>query len=278
MKKILLSALVFVLCLCVLPVGVFASESDGEVNLTSDIETTAEYTSLISIEDDLLRQMQVLSETKERNSLPSAVDFTKAVKVSALDNLDSVDVIAVADNTDSYYYRIPLAVDTGYIYSTIVVTGGEVTGYDTSITYDTSLGQVSYLFDEKLVGNLLATFPSKVTDIAVYTIPAIKTDFVCFVSNDARYAIPFSSRPDFLKLNNGEIYKYDEFISCAKALLNEMQDDSVYADNRGGAGGGYTNSLTENTLYNIIAPIMLIVALAMLAVFYVKRQHRDEKR
>lgn len=278
MKKIFLSVLAFVLCLCVSPVSVFASEADSTMNLTSNIEESSEYTSLVSLENDLLRQMQVLAETTKRDALPTSIDFKKAVKVSALDNLDSADAVKTASNNGSYYYRIPLAVDKGYIYSTIVVTDGKVTGYDTSMTYDTALGQVSYLFDEKLVGELLATFSVKVTDVAVLTIPAIKTDFVYFIAGNQAYAIPFSSRPDFLKLDNGKIYEYDKFISCAKALLSEMQDSNIYADNYGGAGGGYMGSSTDNTLYYIIAPIILVLGLTALSIVFMKRKRRNAKQ
>lgn len=277
MKKIFLSVLAFVLCLCVSPVSVFASEADSTMNLTSNIEESSEYTSLVDLENDLLRQMQVLAETTKRDTLPTSIDFNKAVKVSVLDDLGSANAVKTARNNGSYYYRIPLVVDEGYIYSTIVVTNGKVTGYDTSMTYDTALGQVSYLFDEKLVGELLATFSVKVTDVAVLTIPAIKTDFVYFVAGDKAYAIPFSSRPDFLKLDNGKIYEYDKFISCAKTLLSEMENSDIYADYYGGAGGGYMGSTNDNTFYYIIAPI-LVLGLIALSIVFMKKKRRNAKQ
>lgn len=277
MKKIFLSVLAIVLCFCVSPISVFASEADSTMNLTSNIEKSAEYTSLISLEKNLLRQMQVLAETTKRDTLPTTIDFKKAVKVSALDNLDSANAVKTARNNSSYYYRIPLTVDEGFIYSTIVVTDGKVTGYDTAMTFDTALGQVSYLFDETLVGELLATFSVKVTDVAVLTIPAIKTDFVYFVAGNKEYAIPFSSRPDFLKLDNGKIYEYDKFISCAKALLSEMQDSDIYADYYGGAGGVHMSSTNGNPLYYTIA-LILVFGLTTLSIVVAKRKRQKTKQ
>lgn len=277
MKKMILSVLAIVLCFCVSPISVFASEGDGTMNLTSNIEKSEEYASLVSLEKDLIRQMQVLAKAAKKDTLPTSIDFKKAVRVFVLDNLDSSNAVKTASKNSSYYYRIPLAIDEGYIYSTIVVTDGKVTGYDTSMTYDTALGQVSYLFDEKLVEDLLVTFSEKVTDVTVLTISAIKTDFVYFIAGDKAYAIPFSSRPDFLNLENGEIYEYDRIISCAKALLSEMQDDNIYAGNHGGAGGGHMGSANENTLYYIIASIITVLGLTAVSVSFLKRKRRNAK-
>lgn len=275
MKKIILSVLAIILCFCVIPISAFASEADSTMNLNTNIEESAEYTSIISLENDLLRQMQVLAVTTKRETLPTSIDFKLAVKVFALDNLDSANAIKTVCNNGSYYYRIPLAVDEGYIYTTIVVTDGKVTGYDTSMTYDTSLGQVSYLFDEQLVGELLATFSEKVSNVVVLTIPAIKTDFVYFEAGGKAYAIPFSSRPEFLKLDNGKIYEYDKFLSCAKALIGEVQDSSNYTDYYGGAGG-YVGSANDNTPYYIIVPIF-VIGLTVLSIVSMKKKHRNTK-
>ena len=184
MKRVLLSMLTLVLCMCIVPFGALAAKAEDEVTLTADIEKSSEYTSLSSYEDDILRQMQVLVQTKERNSLPTTVDFTKAVKVFPLSDLNSSGVAKAARSNSSYYYRVPLLIDTGYVYSTFVITDGKVSGYDTSMTYDTTMGQVSYLFDEDIVSNLLATVNETVTDVSVLTIPTIKTDFVYFTDGD----------------------------------------------------------------------------------------------
>lgn len=275
MKRVLISMLTLVLCMCIVPFSAFAAEEEDEVNLTADIEKSSEYTSLVSYEDDILRQMQVLVQTKEKNSLPTTVDFTKAVKVLPLSDLDSSGVAKAASSTGSYYYRVPLLIDTGYIYSTFVISDGKVSGYDTSMTYDTTMGQVSYLFDEKIVSDLLATVNETVNDVSVLTIPAIKTDFVYFTAGGKEYAIPFASRPDFWELDNGKIYEYEKFILCAKTLLNEMSDDEVYADNLG--GGGNISSSNSGTSFIIVSLVILSAVLLVLIVFVAKTKSRKAK-
>lgn len=274
MKKVLLSILALVLCMCMLPIGALAAETENEISLTADIETSSEYTSLLSYETDILRQMQVLAQATKKDRLPTTVDFTKAVKVFALSDLDSSETIKTAKNSNSYYYRVPLLIDTGYVYSTFVISNGKVSGYDTSMTYDTTVGQVAYLFDEEIVSALLATVNEKVTDVTVLTIPAIKADFVYFTAGGKAYAIPFASRPDFWELDNGKIYEYEKIVSCAKALLNEMSDSDAFVGNQG--GGGAIGS-ANNTFFYIAPLVILSVALVALGVFTMKRKIRKTK-
>ena len=82
-------------------------------------------------------------------------------------------------------------------------------------------------------------------------------------------------RPDFWELDNGKIYEYEKFISCAKALLNEMSDDEVYADNLG--GGGSISSSNNGTSFYIISLVILSSALVVLIVFAAKTKLRKTK-
>ena len=270
MKRILLSFFTLIICIYSFSFYAIADETDDELILAGDIENSTEYPDLISYKADILRQMHSLVQIKAKDSLPTDVDFTKAVKVMPLADLDSPEAVKTAKDSRSYYYRVPLLVDTGYVYSTFVISDGKVSGYDTSITYDTTMGQVTYLFDEDVVRNLFATVDKKVTDVAVLTIPEIKADFVYFSSGGEAFAIPFASRPDFWELDNGKIYKYEELAKCAKALLNEMSGEYTFADNVG--GGGAVNRPNNNRLFTIMPLAILSSAFVVLMILTAKRK------
>ena len=270
MKRTLLSLFVLFICIYSLPFSAHADEAEDEIVLTGDIENSTEYASLIGYKADILRQMKSLVQIREKDSLPTDVDFTKAVRVFPLCDLDSSEAVKVAKGNRTYYYRVPLLVDTGYIYSTFVISNSKVSGYDTSMTYDTTMGQVTYLFDEDIVRNILATVDEKVTDVAVLTIPEIKVDFVYFSAGGEAFAVPFASRPDFWELDNGKVYKYEELIKCTKMLLNEVSGEYAFADNMG--GGGAVNRSNSNKLFTTLPLAIMSLAFVVLIIVTAKRK------
>ncbi len=261
MRKWILSTLTLVLCFTAFSIHAAAAETNDAIRLNADIEEAPEYASLVRLEEELLGQLQVLAEKAKLENLPTSIDFTKMVRVFVVDHPNSADAVTEAKESRSYYYRIPLMVDTGYVFATASVEKGTVTGYETSMTPDKTLGQVSYLFEEGLAGDILADFEGEIDEIAVFTIPAIQTDFVSFTSEGKAYAIPFASRPDLLKLDNGEICELDQFLPCADAFLREMQGDE-YEENQGGKNTG------------ILVFIIVAVFLAATGIFFLVRKKR----
>ncbi len=60
------------------------------------------------------------------------------------------------------------------------------------------------------IENIALNDPSGITDIVCFYIYEYAGDFVCITTENNNYLVPFSARPDFTKLTNGEIYDLSE--------------------------------------------------------------------
>jgi len=256
-------------CLCLFPLKALASEEDisntinNNTNIFVNLNEILGNDEFTKLQEDLLRHMYVLSESGNTEELPKYIDFKNTVRVTEVDDISSS---GIKIRTDRCLYRIPLAIDTGYIYSTLIYKEGKITSYESAVTLDTSLCQTSYLFETNMVSNVIIKFSNIVSNISVMTIPNIRTDFIYFLSEGKAFVIPFSSRPDFLKLENGIVYPYEIFVENANALLKEISDGSVDSllGNQGGSGGSVNRNLS-----NIIYCVMIICTITLLVSYFI---------
>ncbi len=237
--------------------NVYAEEGKLSVEFRDD-----EKADIVGYEADLLRQMKVLAEEKRDNELPNQINFDNSVKVYSLSKLNSVEDIKNAVDSGSYFYKVPLLADKGYIYSTLRVSDNRIVGYDTSMTYDKSINQATYLFEPQFVENIVKKNNLDFKNPIVFTIPSIKTDFI-FVYDDNPLVIPFASRPDFLKLENGKIYEFKEFAEAVNILLEDISvDENVLNGKSGGSGVGKS----ENNYFYIFS-VSIIGTVCLLGIF-----------
>jgi len=251
----------FVLCcFCLCPFYTLAKDGQAEIDLTIDIAATPAYAAIVSLEADLLRQMNSLVEGPATKPLPRSVDFSKTVKVYILEEMNT-DGITAAIAANTFFYRVPLHTDEGFMYATIMVKDGAVSGSGTTATRDTSLGQASYLFDAALVSGAISKQSLAASDVAVINIPYIWTDFIYCKAGGREYAIPFASRPDFLGLRNGEVYELDTFFDAANALRDELAG--------GQNGGGYAPK--SGAWWWVTAAGVCVIAISGLAFLAARR-------
>ncbi len=199
--------LMFTIIFCI--VFTYYSYANEKINLFIDITDTPKYREI---------QNYVYNHNQYKN-----IDIDKAVKLYPLNKLDGIDDINNAIKTNSYIYKIPISEKRRYSYFAFKVENKEVISYETHETANKSLATAKYLFEPNLVNDVIAKSGLEVSDVNILTIPVIKTDFVYFKSADKHYVIPFSSRPDFLEIENGKIYEFDDFAWHVNELLQNMQ-------------------------------------------------------
>lgn len=99
------------------------------------------------------------------------------------------------------------------------------------------------------------------------------SDFVCVVTRDQTYLVPFGARPDFTGLTNGAVYTPDE---AAKILLQNTDEIVYEAPNEkeiqfGGFGVKLYRPKTDNKINVLILIIPIVVIAAVAVVFIVVR-------
>jgi hypothetical protein len=271
--------LVLSCCLCLAPLNVSASKSNPSLNniekigksIYVDIKEIQEYAEIANLQEDFVRHMHMLVEKTKTEELPKSIKLDNIVKVM---EVKDIQPSGLKLNLNRYQYRVPLIKDTGYIFSTLIIEDSKVISHESEMTYDTSLGQASYLFDSNLVENIISSVSKEVLDLSVMTIPTISTDFVYFTSENGAFVIPFSSRPDFLELENGKVYSYDVFAKKTIELLTRLkyEDGTSILRHRGsGGGGGYSSNITAIHASLII---ILTIVILMISFLVVKKKIR----
>ena len=265
MMKRHLRLFVMLALICMLPF-VFPKISRAQEEKSSfgtTPEGSAAYEMLIGIERELLDK-----SVSYGDSLPEHVDMSRAVKVYVIENWKSKDPLKKALNSNQYYYRIPIIETDGFIYATVVIKDGKITGTSTALTSDTSKNLASYLF---------ASNPAEYADISdvpteeilVFSVPEIKTDFFYYQADGEEYAVPFSSRPDFLGLENGKKVSFTGFSNAVQKLVSEADAADPF-DNTGGGGPRTKKALTAV----FISSAILILAVAVLLIIRSKKRKK----
>lgn len=129
------------------------------------------------------------------------------------------------------------------------------------------------------IGKILNETSAGIEDVICIGQTAYFTDFVCVVTSDKTYLIPFGARPDFTGLANGTLYSPE---AAAKILL-QTTDQIVDADYKeeGFQVGGFRVKLRESknsslNLFIVIFPMVAAVAAAIPVVIVVQaKKHKS---
>jgi len=211
--------------------GIDADEAEGLVDLDRAVKTV--FIGSEGILDDLDSARDI---TLERH-------FVASHDMFKVEFLDFVWEVPVSEIKDSYLYasvRIdrPRISDAPDYQPKMVFTAEDVTVWFTA-TGDKTTSSARYYFDRELIGKIIKKSGLEAdydTILPVTLSTLFGTDIILFFAEDALYAIPFSSRPDFLGLENGKVYEYETVRSSVSALLEEMSGG--YIGGQSGGGGG----------------------------------------
>lgn len=82
---------------------------------------------------------------------------------------------------------------------------------------------VEYIFDPNMISNILSNYGINGQSIIPISVQTIHSDFIQVVDKSGQsYFISFSARPDFLKLENGQIYSSEEVRTALQNLMDEL--------------------------------------------------------
>lgn len=137
-----------------------------------------------------------------------------------------------------YVWKVPVGeTGNGYLYASVKMNGPDDVSIWTTLTGDRQLSDVTYLFDQDLVSNILESsgLPVNYDIVLPISIPMISTDVIVFAADKTQYAIPFSARPDLLGVENGKIYEYSQIEEKINDLMYEISPEDAVD---GPVGGG----------------------------------------
>ena len=109
--------------------------------------------------------------------------------------------------------------------------------------------------------------------------PMYFTNFIYYTSYGTEYLIPYGSRPDLTRLENGKVYTAKE----AAIVLTESFSGSLSPDGNGGAvlpAEEHTtntvlhNNLKSNTAFKIAVPVVAFIAVVAIFIVIVKSRKR----
>lgn len=120
-------------------------------------------------------------------------------------------------------WRIPMGINSSgnYVYSNVTLVKDSVQPVTTENIPDCS--NVEYIFDPNMISNILSNYGINGQLIIPISVQTIHSDFIQVVDESGQsYFISFSARPDFLKLENGQIYSSEEVRSALQNLMDEL--------------------------------------------------------
>ncbi len=177
-------------------------------------------------------------------------EFTSALTCGTLE-----DAIASAPSI----WKVPVYYgDSDYAYAN-VGTSGNSPGYTTVYGNADTGNDAPYLFEPEIVpagmfGREGSTYIVAVSDYG------FGMNFVITLTEEEVRLVPYSTRPDFLKLENGMIYSSGEVVTA----LSELSGSMAWTGFGGGGGGLASNG----------APAIIVITLlsAVLLILWVKRR------
>lgn len=120
--------------------------------------------------------------------------------------------------------------------------------------------------DDNAVNAAIAGISAEVEDVICVSAAAYKTDFVCIVTSEKTYLVPFGKRPDFTGLTNGTVYSPEE----ASEILLQTTDEIVYENPNEGellvGGFGIRLYRPKNNKVNLFIVFFPIAAAAAAAI------------
>lgn len=117
--------------------------------------------------------------------------------------------------------------------------------------------------DDNAVNAAIAGISAEVEDVICVTAAAYRTNFVCVVTSEKTYLVPFGARPDFTELTNGTVYSPEE----ASEILLQTTDEIVYEDPNNGELeiGGFGVKLYRPKKHTINILVLIFPAAAAAA-------------
>lgn len=134
---------------------------------------------------------------------------------------------------------------------------------------------------DSAIGKILNETSAKIENVICIGQTAYFTDFVCVVTSEKTYLIPFGARPDFTGLANGTLYTPKE---AAKILLQTTDQivDADYKEEGFQVGGfGIKFRETKKSLVNffiVFFPVAAAVAAAIIVVIVVLTKKRRKSK
>lgn len=282
-----------------------AIEPDLKLYNMSISEALNENTDALAyIEDEILNQVGAVMKINNISSVKTldSVDFSKAVKVafvssgndmieqigSARDVIVRKDYVSTEDIFNSrfldYYWKVPvLEFGDGYLFATVIINSPDDIIVSCIMAQNKELSDVTYLFDNELILNILGKSDLSVDydNVIPVSIPIISTDIIIFVSEKVQYAIPFSARPDLLGVENGRVYEYEKLESLIDSLLVELSSGNASSNAPVGGGAAQVtdnNGATANdaaSSYGLYFVIMAVFAcVGVFLILYKKKPVR----
>lgn len=159
----------------------------------------------------------------------SAEIFSNAVAVYMYYPDDIINLLSESVTQDTFIdeskkvWRIPMGINSSgnYVYSNVTLVKDSVQPVTIENMPDCS--NVEYIFDPNMISNILSNYGINGQSIIPISVQTIHSDFIQVVDKSGQsYFISFSARPDFLKLENGQIYSSEEVRTALQNLMDEL--------------------------------------------------------
>lgn len=171
-------------------------------------------------------------------------------------------------------WRIPMGINTlgNYVYSNVTLMRDSDT-QPVTIENIPDSSNVEYIFDPNMISNILSNYGINGQSIIPISIQTIHSDFIQVVDESGQsHFISFSARPDFLKLENGQIYTSDEIRTALQDLM-----DSLNSGNEIITGGGSGSRSSSGSLIYLLLSVVS-VSILIISVFHIIRKRVEVKR
>lgn len=238
----------------------------------------------LALEEEIEAQAQAIAgingiSLQSETGLTGADESVKAVYVGGGDIGGVLDVLCTSQVSSAqtsvqakhqlilenqsleYIWKVPVyETDKDYIYAAVRINDGGEASVSSVIAPKGELNDVTYLFDRDLVPELIdgSGLNADTDAAAAVSISGISTDIIVFPADGQWYGIPFSARPEFLEVENGEIYELQELEEKISALTSEMSSGS--GDNGAFDEGGGTGSMEEPEQPKSVPEYILVIA------------------
>lgn len=158
--------------------------------------------------------------------------LSNAVGVYMYSPEDTINLLSGSVTPDTFIdeskkiWRIPMGINSlgNYVYSNVTLMKDSV--QPVTIENIPNSSNVEYIFDANLISNTLSNYGINGQSIIPISVQNIHSDFIQVVDESGQsYFISFSVRPDFLKLENGQIYSSEEVRTALQNLMDELNSD-----------------------------------------------------
>lgn len=226
--------------------------------------------------DLVLSSAQLLGATASTLSDDPSDFLSNAVSVYMYSQKDVVDLLSgnMSQNTfideSKKIWRIPVGVNSlgNYVYSNVTLNNGD-DDIPECIENIPGKSNVEYIFNRDLIDEILKDNQLNAQSITPISVQNIHTDFVQIVDEHGdSYFISFSVRPDFLKLENGQVYSPNEVLTALQDWMDRRKPSI--------AGGGGATGTSDYLLLSVVA--ISSIALGLLIFCILKKRIGAHKK